>query len=184
MIIANAAGTSCTGVTAARYHHLMDLRLALAGDAEAIRAIYNNEVLRSTATFDVVPRTPEEQGRWMTTHQGAHPAVVAVDDDHEVLGFGSLSYYRDRHAYATTAENSVYVGSAHRGAGIGRALLLDLVERADQHGFHTLIARIGGDNIASIALHQACGFEPVGMERQIGRKFNRWLDVQVMQRLL
>ncbi|MGO9028599.1 MAG: N-acetyltransferase family protein [Acidimicrobiales bacterium] len=162
----------------------MQLRLAVEADAEAIRTIYNDEVLRSTATFDVVPRTPGEQARWMTVHQGAHPAIVAVDDDRTVLGFASLSYYRDRHAYATTAECSVYVGAAHRGAGIGRALLEELVERATLHGFHTLIARIGGDNDASVALHKACGFEPVGVEREIGRKFNRWLDVQVLERML
>jgi len=101
-----------------------------------------------------------------------------------VLGFGSLSYYRDRHAYATTAENSVYVDADHRGGGIGRALLEELVALGAQHGFHTLIARIGSENEASIALHRACGFELVGVEHEIGRKFNRWLDVNVLQRTL
>ncbi len=162
----------------------MHLRSAAPTDSEAIRAIYNFEVLRSTATFDVVPRTPEEQSQWMEVHRGAHPAIVAVDDSESVLGFASLSYYRDRHAYATTAEDSVYVGAAHRGGGIGRALLEELIVRAGHHGFHTLIARIGSDNAGSLALHEASGFEAVGVERQIGRKFNRWLDVRVMQRML
>ena len=162
----------------------MEIRLASPGDGEAIRAIYNVEVLGSTNTFDMVARTREQQEAWLLEHRGVHPAIVAVDDDRTVLGFASLSYYRDRHAYATTAECSVYVGAAHRGAGIGRALLEELVERATLHGFHTLIARIGGDNDASVALHKACGFEPVGVEREIGRKFNRWLDVQVLERML
>jgi len=162
----------------------MQLRPALPADAEAIRTIYNTEVLRSTATFDVVPRTVEDQDRWMAEHQGAHPAIVAVDGDGGVVGFGSLSYYRDRHAYATTAENSVYVDAGRRGEGIGRVLLEELVHRAVQHGFHTLIARIGSENEASVRLHQACGFEVVGVEHQIGRKFNRWLDVRVLQRIL
>lgn len=162
----------------------MQLRPAVPADAEALRAIYNTEVLRSTATFDVVPRTVEDQARWMAEHEGAHPAVVAVDDEGEVVGFGSLSYYRDRHAYATTAENSVYVDADHRGGGIGRALLEELVALGAQHGFHTLIARIGSENEASIALHRACGFELVGVEHEIGRKFNRWLDVNVLQRTL
>ena len=162
----------------------MQLRPAVPADAEALRAIYNTEVLRSTATFDVVPRTVEDQARWMAEHEGAHPAVVAVDDGGTVVGFGSLSYYRDRHAYATTAENSVYVDADHRGGGIGRALLEELVALGAQHGFHTLIARIGSENEASIALHRACGFEPVGVEHEIGRKFNRWLDVNVLQRTL
>ena len=81
-------------------------------------------------------------------------------------------------------ENSVYVDAAHRGEGVGRALLEELVGLATHHGFHSMIARVGGDNTASIALHQACGFEPVGVEREIGRKFNRWLDVAVLQRML
>ena len=105
----------------------------------------------STATFDLVPRTLEEQLAWLADHRGPYPAVVAVDDDDIVLGFGSLSAYRDRPAYATTVENSVYVDADHRGAGVGRALLEELIRLATQHGFHSIIARIGGDNQASIA---------------------------------
>jgi phosphinothricin acetyltransferase len=145
--------------------------------------MYNVEVLGSTATFDLVPRTPEEQLAWMSEHRGPHPAIVAVDDD-SVLGFGSLSAFRNRPAYATTVEDSVYVDAAGRGAGVGRALLEELMALANQHGFHAVIARIGGGNEASIRLHLACGFEMVGVERQVGRKFNRWLDVSVLQRLL
>ncbi len=153
-------------------------------DAEPIRIIYNAEVTDSTATFDLRPRTPEEQAVWMAEHRGTYPVVVAVDDEDRVLGFGSLSAYRDRPAYATTVENSVYVDRAHRGTGVGRALLEELVRLATRHGFHTMIARVGGDNVASIALHLSCGFELVGVERQVGRKFNRWLDVSVLQSLL
>jgi len=162
----------------------MHLRLARQIDAEAIRSIYNAEVLGSTATFDLVPRTPDEQSEWLAEHQGAHPAVVAVDDDGTVLGFGSLSVFRDRPAYATTVEDSVYVGGSHRGLGVGRTVLEELITLATQHGFHCILARIGGDNLASIALHEACGFKPAGMEREVGRKFSRWLDVSVLQRML
>jgi L-amino acid N-acyltransferase len=162
----------------------MQLRLARPTDAEALRTIYNVEVLRSTATFDVVPRSVEEQAEWMAVHQGAHAAVVAEGAGGSVLGFGSLSYYRDRPAYATSVEDSVYVAEAARGRGVGRALLEELVRLAEQHGFHTLVARIGSDNTASIALHRAGGFELVGVEREIGRKFHRWLDVTVLQYLL
>jgi len=161
----------------------MHIRLVRPSDAEPIRAIYNVEVLGSTATFDLVPRTPEEQLAWMSEHRGPHPAIVAVDDD-AVLGFGSLSAFRNRPAYATTVEDSVYVDAASRGAGVGRALLGELMVLANQHGFHAVIARIGGGNESSIRLHLACGFEMVGVEREVGRKFNRWLDVSVLQRLL
>ena len=161
----------------------MHIRLVRPSDAEAIRSIYNVEVLGSTATFDLRPRTPEEQLAWMSEHRGPHPAIVAVDDE-AVLGFGSLSAFRNRPAYATTVEDSVYVAAAGRGAGVGRALLQELVVLANQHGFHAVIARIGGGNEASIRLHLAGGFEMVGVEREVGRKFNRWLDVSVLQRLL
>jgi L-amino acid N-acyltransferase len=162
----------------------MHVRLATPSDAESIRSIYNAEVTGSTATFDLVPRTPEEQLNWLAGHRGPYPAVVAVNDHDTVLGFGSLSEYRDRPSYATTVENSVYVDSAHRGVGVGRTLLEELIELATQHGFHSVIARVGGNNLASIALHRACGFTMVGVEREVGRKFNRWLDVSVLQHLL
>ena len=162
----------------------MHVRLAEPADSESIRRIYNAEVLGSTATFDLRARTPAEQAAWMTEHQGTYPAVVAVGDDGEVLGFGSLSTYRDRPSYATTVENSVYVDAAHHGEGVGRALLEELVRLGTLHGFHSMIARIGGDNTASIGLHEACGFVQAGVEREIGRKFNRWLDVAVLQRML
>jgi len=162
----------------------MHVRLAEPDDAESIRRIYNTEVLGSTATFDLRARTDEEQSAWMAEHQGTYPVVVAVDDRGLVLGFGSLSTYRDRPSYSTTVEDSVYVDEAQRGRGVGRVLLEELVRLGTLHGFHSMIARVGGGNGASIALHEACGFELVGVEKEIGRKFNRWLDVAVLQLML
>jgi phosphinothricin acetyltransferase len=162
----------------------MKYRLATHEDAEPIRAIYNREVLGSTVTFDMVARTPEEQLAWMDEHSGAHPAVVAVNDVDRVCGFGSLSPYRPRPAYRTTVEDSVYVDGGVRGQGVGRGLLEELVRLAAAHGFHTVMARIVGGHEASIALHRACGFDLVGVEREVGRKFGRWLDVALMQRLI
>jgi phosphinothricin acetyltransferase len=162
------------------------IRPAEPGDAEATRAIYNPEVLESTVTFDLRPRSLAEQVAWLDEHSGGHLAIVAVDDGDppEVVGFGSLSPYRSRPAYSTTVESSVYVRRDRQGKGIGRALLSELVDRATAHGFHAMIARIVGDHEASIALHRACGFETIGTEREVGRKFNRWLDVVLMQRML
>jgi phosphinothricin acetyltransferase len=159
------------------------VRLATLADAEAVRAIYNAEVLHSTATFDLRPRSLSQQRRWIEHHQGAHPAIVAVVDG-AVAGFGSLSLFRDRPAYATTVEDSVYVDEGHRGRGVGRALLAELVRLAAAQGFHTVVARVSGDNAASIVLHEACGFSVVGVEREVGRKFGRWLDVTVLQLML
>lgn len=161
----------------------MQVRLATIEDAEGIRAIYNREVLEGTATFDLRARSLEEQRMWLTERSGAHAVMVAVEGD-EVLGFGSLSAYRDRPAYSTTVEDSVYVAPGHQGKGVGRAVLEALVEAAELRGFHTVIGRIAGGNEASIALHQRCGFEVVGVEREVGRKFRRWLDVTIVQRVL
>lgn len=161
----------------------MQVRLASVDDAEAIRAIYNVEVVESTVTFDLVPRSLEDQIRWLEDRSGAHAVVVAVDGD-EVVGFGSLSPYKERPAYRTTVEDSVYVRRDQQGKGVGKVLLTELVRLANAHGFHTLIARIVGGHEASIALHRALAFETVGVEREVGRKFGRWLDVVIMQRLL
>ena len=161
----------------------MEVRPARHADAEAIRAIYNREVTGSTVTFDMVPRTAEEQLRWLDEHAGAHPALVAVDQG-AVVGFGSLSPYRSRPAYSTTVEDSVYVHPDRRGQGVGRALLSDLVRLGQAHGFHAVMARIVGGHDASIGLHRACGFELVGVEREVGRKFGQWLDVVLMELLV
>ena len=162
---------------------MLVVRLARAEDGEAIRSIYNVEVTESTVTFDLVPRSAEDQRAWLIAHSGPHPAVVAVDND-QLVGFGSLSPYRDRPAYATTVEDSVYVRRDRRGRGAGRLILDELLRLGTSHGFHAVIARIVGDHDASLALHRACGFELVGVEREVGRKFGRWLDVVELQRLL
>jgi L-amino acid N-acyltransferase len=159
-------------------------RLVERRDAEELRAIYNVEVLESTVTFDLRPRSLAEQMAWIDDHSGGHPGIVAVDGDGVVGGFASLTPYRPRPAYSTTVEDSVYVRRDLRGRGVGRLLLGDLVDLARDHGFHSVIGRIVGDHDASIALHAACGFRQVGREQEVGRKFNRWLDVVLMQLML
>jgi len=167
----------------------MQLRLVELADADQIREIYNHEVAAGTNTFDMVARSLHEQQSWIQHHRGAHPAVVAAEPAPEgatetILGFGSISPYRDRAAYATTVENSVYVRADQRGHGIGRALLDELLRLAAAQGFHAVIARISSENAASVALHQRCGFELVGVEREVGRKHGRWLDVVELQKML
>ena len=161
----------------------MELRLARPDDAEATRTIYNTEVTGSTVTFDLVPRSLEEQRDWIEARSGAM-AVVVAETDGEVVGFAALSRYRSRPAYSTTVEDSVYVRHDQRGNGVGRALLAELVEVAAARGFHTMMARIVGGHDASIGLHRSLGFEMVGIEKEVGRKFGRWLDVVLMQRML
>ena len=161
----------------------MLIRPASLADAAAIREIYNLEVETSFATFDLVVRSLDEQRAWLAARSGAFAVLVAADGD-DVIGFGSLSPYKERAAYRTSVEDSVYVRRDRHGQGVGRAVLTQLVTVARASGFHTVIARIEAGGTASRALHAACGFELVGVEREVGRKFNRWLDVAVMQHLL
>jgi len=161
----------------------ISVRLATQDDAESIMAIYNVEVGNHTSTFDLVPRELDEQRRWIAQRSGAFSAVVALLDD-EVVGFASLSPYKERPAYRTTVEDSVYVSRDHPRLGIGRILMDHMIGLARDSGFHAVVARIEASGMASRALHEACGFELVGVEREVGRKFNRWLDVAVMQLLL
>jgi len=164
------------------------IRPAVVADSTAILEIYNHEVRTSLVTFDLVPRTEAEQRTWITDRSGAHAVLVAQDDDAgpsgAVVGFGALSPYRERPGYSTTVEDSVYVHPDHRGRGVGRLLLGALVDTATAHGFHALMAKIVGGHEASITLHAAAGFEVVGHEREVGRKFGKWLDVVLMERLL
>ncbi len=136
-------------------------------------------------TFDLVARSLEEQQAWLSDRSGVHTVLVALDDAGDVSGFGSLSPYKERPAYRTTVEDSVYVRRDHQGRGIGALLLAELLSTATSHGFHAVMARIVGGHEASIGPGRPPkGFEVVGTEREVGRKFGRWLDVVSMQRLL
>jgi phosphinothricin acetyltransferase len=161
----------------------MLIRLAEDRDAEAIRTIYNPFVLTSTVTFDLEPRSLEQQRAWLRDRSGAH-AVLVAEIDGETAGFASLSPYRMRAAYSTSVEDSVYVADHFQGRGVGSNLLGAILDVAADHGFHSVLAKIVDGHAASIALHEAHGFELVGIEREIGRKFNKWLDVALMQKLL
>lgn len=170
----------------------MIIRHATIEDCPAIRDLYNHEVLTGTGTFDLETRSLAEQQSWLQERSSAYVVLVAFDaaadaaQGGEFMGFASLSAYKDRAAYKTTVENSVYVHPDHRGRGVGKALLSGVVDHASLHGFHNVIARIGGgnDNPGSVAMHTSVGFELVGVEREVGRKFGRWVDVVTMQRLL
>ena len=161
----------------------IQIRLAKQKDAEAIREIYNHEVRNSTATFDLVERNTQEQEEWLDDRSGAFSVLVA-EMSSKILGFASLSPYKARAAYRTTVEDSIYVNEEFRNQGIAGELLSHLLEVAESSGFHAVIARIGGANEASISLHQRFGFEIVGTEKEIGRKFGKWQDVVIMQTII
>lgn len=158
----------------------MLIRPARLDDIPAITDIYNDAVLRTTATFDTQPKTLDQQRAWFEAHDAQHPILVA-EEDGQVVGWASLSAYSDRCAYDGTAEDSVYVREDCRGRGIGRALLSKLIEEGRRCGLHTVLARVVGGNDGSVHLHEMFGFETIGVTREVGYKFGRWLDVVIMQ---
>jgi phosphinothricin acetyltransferase len=163
----------------------MQIRPATRADLPGILEIYNDAVLTTTATYDYEPRTLEHRTQWFEERQrDNYPMFVAVDDAERVIGWSALNPFHARLGYRFTSENSVYVAADMRGKGVGKLLLAPLIEGAKARGLHAIIAVIDADNEASIRLHAAFGFEKVGHFKQTGFKFNRWLDVVYMEKLV
>ena len=156
------------------------IRLAQQTDLHAINEIYNESVLNDTATFDTDPKTMEERQTWFQNHLGNYPAIVAQDHG-GIIGWASLTRWSDRCAYDGTAEVSVYIHHEHRGRGIGNLLLIDLIKLARDKKLHYLLSRITEGNQVSIHLHQKHGFRTIGVMREVGFKFGRFLDVTLME---
>lgn len=161
---------------------MLTVRPAKLDDLPAITAIYNEAILTTDATFDMEPKTVAEQMAWFTNHGPKYPILVA-ELDGTVVGWASLSAWSDRCAYIDTAENSLYVKQDFRNSGIGRRLLETLMQEGERVGLHTVIARITEGNKESIHLHESVGFEHIGVMREVGRKFDKLLNVCLMQRI-
>ena len=161
----------------------LTVRQAAERDLGTILDIYNEAVLNSTATFDTEPRGIEAHREWARQFQSPFVLLVA-EQDSEILGWACLHPFAARPGYRYTTEDSVYVRSDSRAAGVGRLLLRALVDYGRTAGFRTIIARIAGENPGSVRLHESLGFERIGVEREVGHKFGRWLDVVVMQLML
>ncbi len=158
------------------------VRLATLNDLPGIQEIYNEAVNTTTATYDYEPRPIEYRQRWFEQHEAdGYPVFVAADAAGRVVGWSALNKYHDRIGYRFTSENSVYVAADQRGRGLGRLLLAPLIAAARQRGMHAIIAAIDAQNTASIRLHAAFGFEQVGLFKEVGFKFDRWLDVLYME---
>jgi phosphinothricin acetyltransferase len=163
----------------------MIVRPATHADLPGILHIYNDAVLKTTASYDYEPRTLEHRMQWFEERQRDHyPILVAVAEQNAVIGWSALNPYHARVGYRFTSENSVYVAESHRGKGVGRALLGPLLDAGRARGLHAILAVIDAENEPSIRLHAAFGFEKVGLFKQVGFKFNRWLDVVYMEKLL
>lgn len=163
---------------------MIQIRTATADDADAIRAIYNDAVINTTAVFDYEPRSAEAQLAWLAMKAGQDLPVLVAEQDGAVLGYASYGPFRPWPAYLFTVENAIYVAPDQRGKGIGRQLLGPLLEIARQRGLRSMIAGITVDNAASLRLHEAFGYDRAGLIREAGWKFERWLDLVFLQKML
>jgi phosphinothricin acetyltransferase len=153
--------------------------------ADQILAIFNDAILNSTALYDYKPRTRDSMTVWFENKQkGNFPVIGAVNETGQLLGFGSYGTFRAWPAYKYSVEHSVYVAAAHRGKGLGKMLLQQLIDSAREQNYHVLIGGIDSSNAVSIQLHKRLGFQHAGTIRQVGYKFGRWLDLDFYQLLL
>lgn len=159
----------------------MQVRDAVPADLPGILEIYNEAILTSTSSWDYEPWSPVQHADWYAHKaENGYPLLVAVAGE-ELLGYATYGEFRPKVGYAATREHSVYVDDAARGRGVGSSLMKELIDRARQSGVHALIGAIAADNEPSLALHARLGFVEVGRLPEVGRKFDRWLDLVFVQ---
>lgn len=163
---------------------MIEIRDATMDDAEAIRAIYNDAVLNTTAVFDYAAREPQAQRDWMAMKaEQKMPVLVAVEGA-TVVGYSSFGQFRPWPAFLYCVENAIYIAPNQRGKGIGQTLLGALIRVATERGFRSMVAGITAENTASLHLHEKMGFQRTGLIKDSGWKFDRWLDLVFLQRML
>lgn len=153
--------------------------------AEAILEIFNDAILNSTALYDYKQRTLQQMTSWFAAKRnGNYPVIGVTNSEGILLGFGTYGMFRERPAYKYTIEHSVYIHKDHRGKGLGRFLLSQLIEVAKKQDYHCMMAGIDASNQISIQLHEQLGFQFAGKIRECGYKFGHWLDLVFYQLLL
>ncbi len=159
----------------------MIIRPAVDADLDAILEIHNDAIEHSTAIWTDDSETRSDREVWLAARAAAgDPVLVAVEGD-KIAGYATYARWRQKYGYRHTVEDSVYLAAPYQGRGIGRALLIELIARARSAGHHVMLADIESGNVASIRLHESLGFVEAGRLREIGTKFDRWLDLTILQ---
>ncbi len=159
----------------------MTIRPAILNDLPAIQAIFNHEILHSTAIYAYAIYSEAEMAKWLTQKMTQNLPVIIAEADGQCLGFATYGPFRLKPAYQYTAEHTVYTHKDHRKKGVATALMLHLIGLAKNNGIHSLIGGIDADNHSSIYFHEQLGFNTVGHLSEVGFKFDRWLDLKFMQ---
>ncbi|CAN5168842.1 GNAT family N-acetyltransferase [soil metagenome] len=163
---------------------MINIRHASKQDLQEILDIYNDAILNTTAVFQYDVHTIEMRKEWFAQKQkDGFPVFVAVEDN-TAVGFSTFGPFRNWQGYRFSVEHSIYVHVNHRGKGIGKLLMQPLIDAAKQMNMHTIIAGIDADNKTSIHFHKQFGFTEVGYIKEVGWKFERWLDLVFMQLLI
>jgi L-amino acid N-acyltransferase YncA len=160
---------------------MITIRTATENDLQQTLDIYNEIIANSTAIFQYEPQTLEMRKAWFTEKQEKNFPVFVAEENNVIVGFSTFGQFRNWQAYKYSVENSVYVKAECRGRGIGKLLLQPLIDAAKEMQLHTIIAGIVADNEASLILHKQFGFVEVAHFKEVGYKFNRWLDLKFLQ---
>jgi L-amino acid N-acyltransferase YncA len=154
-------------------------------DIPAITAIYAHHVLHGTGTFETDPPSEQDMGARRSDVLSKNLPYLVIEDETGVLGFAYCNWFKPRPAYRYSAEDSIYLAPSTQGKGLGKLLLTELMAQAERRGVRKLIAVIGDSaNQGSVSLHKACGFNHVGLLANCGWKFDRWLDVVLMDKTI
>ncbi|HWW89744.1 MAG TPA: GNAT family N-acetyltransferase [Solirubrobacteraceae bacterium] len=154
---------------------------ATEADVPEIAAIYNDVVATSTAVFSDKPVTDEDRLAWLRARQEREQPVLVAREAGVVVGFASYGDFRSWPGYRSTVEHSVHVAAGYRRQGIGRELVQELLARATRAGMHVVVAAVDADNHPSLRLHEELGFDQVGEMPEVARKFDRWVDLVLLQ---
>ena len=162
----------------------MTIRDSVETDLPGILEIYNDVIATSTAIYRDSPATLEDRVAWWRAKLAPGYPTLVADDSRTVIGFATFGDFRPWPGYRFTVEHSVHVHRDHRGRGVGTALMRPLMARAESLGKHVMIAGVDAENASSIAFHERLGFEKVAHFHQVGFKFDRWLDLVFLQKML
>jgi len=163
---------------------MVEIRTAQDGDLPAMLDIYNDIILTTTAVWHSDPHTLQMRQEWFNLKKElGHPVFVAIEEG-EVVGFSTIGPFRPWHGYRFTVENSVYVAASHRGKGIAKLLMPPLINSAKELNLHAIVAGIEATNDASIELHKKFGFVEVAHFKEVGYKFDKWLDLKFLELIL
>lgn len=163
---------------------MINIREANESDLPQLLEIYNDIILHTTAVYDYEPHTLEMRKQWFETKKQQGFPVFVAEENGQIVGFSSIGPFRAWAAYKYSVENSVYVKASERGKGVGKLLIPPLIEATKKLKLHTIIAGIDATNEASLKLHKHFGFKEVAYFKEVGWKFERWLDLKFLQLIL